>query len=339
VIASQTHLLALNATIEAARAGDAGRGFAVVAKEVKALAEKTAQATKSISATVLDLEQKAQRLSIQGVESAEVAKRAEDSTSAIFETLGTIERCVSQFVHEISKIDASAKAVQKKGAHMMSAVNSLSNGFYSATSHFELIEKSIDHLQNVSETLLTTTITTDVKTPHSHFVQEAMRLASDISKLISDAVETGEIQATEAFDKNYRSIAGSNPSQFETNYCKLFDRLFQPLFDGALNFDPRVVFCAAVDENGFLPTHNSKFSKPQGPDAVWNAANCRNRRFFKDRVGLAAGQNTKSFLLQTYSRDMGGGRFAPMVDVSAPIHIKGQHWGGLRLAYALSLTS
>jgi len=339
VIASQTHLLALNATIEAARAGDAGRGFAVVAKEVKALAEKTAQATKSISATVLDLEHKAQRLSIQGVESAEVAKRAEDSTSAIFETLGTIERCVSQFVDEISKIDASAKAVQKKGAHMMSAVNSLSNGFYSATSHFELIEKSIDHLQSVSETLLTTTITTDVKTPHSDFVQEAIRLASNISKLISDAVETGAIKFTEAFDKNYCSIVGSNPSQFETNYCKLFDRLLQPLFDEALNFDPRVVFCAAVDENGFLSTHNSKFSRPQGPDAVWNAANCRNRRFFKDRVGLAAGQNKKSFLLQTYSRDMGGGRFAPMVDVSAPIYIKGQHWGGLRLAYALSLTS
>jgi len=119
----------------------------------------------------------------------------------------------------------------------------------------------------------------------------------------------------------------------------LFDRLLQPLFDEALNFDPRVVFCTAVDENGFLPTHNSKFSKPQGPDAVWNAANCRNRRFFKDRVGLAVGQNKNSFLLQTYSRCMGGGRFAPMVDVSAPIYIEGRHWGGLRLAYALSLTS
>ena len=98
---------------------------------------------------------------------------------------------------------------------------------------------------------------------------------------------------------------------------------------------PGVVFCAAVDDRGYLPTHNSKYSKPQTHDPVFNAANCRNRRIFDDRVGLAAGRNTAGPLVQTYRRDMGGGTFVLMKDVSVPIFVDGRHWGGFRLGYRL----
>ena len=91
--------------------------------------------------------------------------------------------------------------------------------------------------------------------------------------------------------------------------------------------------CAAIDDQGYLPTHNRKFSEPQRPgDPAWNTANCRYRRIFNDRVGLAAGRNKQPFLLQTYRRDMGGGQFVLMKDISAPITVNGRHWGGLRLA-------
>lgn len=334
-IARQTNMLALNATIEAARAGEAGRGFAVVANEVKALASQTAEATKAIVTTVADLDDKAQRLLKQGEKSTVLAAGSSSASATICDTLDIVNASVQQAVAETSGILNSATAIGERGADLVSSIDSLAAVFEKSEKNAQGTMQRLARLQTSTEALIETTIDCGIETADTCFVVEVRRLAAEVSRVLSEAVNSGRLTAIAAFDRDYQAISGTNPEQFRTRYLEHFDRLLQPVFDGALRFDARIVFCAAVDENGYLPTHNSKFSTPQGDDPVDNAAHSRNRRFFNDRVGLGAGRNLKPCLVQTYQRDMGGGRFAAMVDLSSPVYVNGRHWGGLRLAYAL----
>ena len=167
------------------------------------------------------------------------------------------------------------------------------------------------------------------------FIGKIRAVAAEIGHLLEKSIDRGEISLNDLFDESYQPIAGTNPQQYMTKFVSLTDRLLPDFQEAMLSFHPGVAFCAAVDRNGFLPTHNRKFSQPQGKDPVWNTANSRNRRMFNDRTGLRAGRNTQPYLLQSYLRNMGNGNYVLMQDLSAPIMVKGRHWGGLRLGYAL----
>ena len=147
-------------------------------------------------------------------------------------------------------------------------------------------------------------------------------------------MRTGAVKAGELFDEQYQPVQGSAPQQHLTRFTALADRLFPQVQEKLLSMSDKVVFCIAVDRNGYVPCHNARYNQPQrAGDALWNTANCRNRRIFDDRTGLASARNVKPFLLQTYRRDMGGGQFVVLKEAAAPITVGGRHWGGLRLAF------
>ncbi|PKR54093.1 methyl-accepting chemotaxis protein [Thalassospira marina] len=158
-------------------------------------------------------------------------------------------------------------------------------------------------------------------------------LAQQLGKLFDDAVRRGELKLEDLMRPKYKLIDGSDPKQFTTPFLQFTDTHFAPLQEATLGKDQHIVFVAAVDQNGYLPTHNKVFSQPQRPnDPVWNMGNSRNRRIFDDRAGLMAARNTKPVLLQTYFRDMGD-RVVFMKECDVPIVVNGKNWGNLRIGY------
>ncbi len=158
--------------------------------------------------------------------------------------------------------------------------------------------------------------------------------AGKLSGALSTALQSGRIDMAALFDDDYVPIDGTDPQQYSTRFLALTDELFPAVQESVVSRDGSIVFCAAVDRNAYLPTHNAAFSKPQRPgDTVWNTANSRNRRIFDDRAGLLAARNTDEHKIQSYVRDMGGGNKQVLKEIDCPIRVADRIWGNLRLAY------
>ena len=159
--------------------------------------------------------------------------------------------------------------------------------------------------------------------------QLAMDCRDRVTAAMKRLVKEKKLTTAQLFDTFYIPIPNTDPQKYHTQYDRYTDVTIRAILDECLEKDDRIKFVVAVDKNGYLPTHNSRYSKPLTGNGDFDAKNNRTKRMFNDRTGLAAARNTKPFLLQSYSRDTG----EMMMDLSVPIHIEGRHWGGIRIGY------
>jgi methyl-accepting chemotaxis protein len=146
-IAFQTNLLALNAAVEAARAGDAGKGFAVVAEEVRALALRSAEASR----TTADLLEHASSGAVRGSTLAQAVssdlERLRDRVVQVGDMMGDIATASAQQregVRQIStSIDQANGVTQRVALNAEESATSAHALAAEAERQFELIESFV----------------------------------------------------------------------------------------------------------------------------------------------------------------------------------------------------
>jgi len=331
-IARKTNMLALNATIEAARAGDAGRSFAVVAAEVKKLAHDTRAATSQIASTIGELTREAGAVTTEiktGVERSRAAQSGfgtiSETVREVSEIVGMVDRQTEGIAHSTSMIQTSVDRV--KAGLTDFAADARANGT-------ELVsaEKRLAHLEMLSNTMLDTLANSGAEIDDTPFILKAQEAGRQIMNVVEHALREGSVSIDDVFDRDYKMIEGTNPVQYSVRFNDAADRLIRPILDQVEGSDVRIIGSAIGDMNGYLPTHLSKRSHPQGPDPVWNDEHCRNRRILIDDTTRAALASERPATLATYRMELGD-KFIPVKNVFVPLYFEGRRWGNFELAY------
>ncbi|HZG21298.1 MAG TPA: methyl-accepting chemotaxis protein [Herbaspirillum sp.] len=331
-IAARTNLLALNAAIEAARAGEQGRGFAVVAGEVRQLAQRTKEATDDIGVMVRAITEEAERAA-SGMNSLSTrVLEAAQNVEKVHALLNSIERSSSQSQEQIEEIAVASREHVQTTQEIAEAITDIRNGMLQTDGELPRVAASAMQLSERAEAVFEAIIDGGARSGHDEIREAATEAAHAVGRLFEDAIRSGQIAEAALFDRSYKPIANTSPQKHSSQFDGFTDRVLPPLQEALLERMPQLAYAGAVDNNGYFPTHNKKFSQPLTGNYDVDLVNNRTKRIFSDRTGKRCGANTKPFLLQTYKRDTG----EVMHDLSVPIYVNGKHWGGFRVGYRSS---
>ncbi len=151
---------------------------------------------------------------------------------------------------------------------------------------------------------------------------------------LEHAIDDGALTVNEVFDRSYTPIKaydlGKDP-KYHSKYDIYLDRATVLFLERYLQ-DPDLTFAIGVDDQGYIPTTVIQFAKPLTGDVEKDKVGNSTKRIANYKEGLAAAQNMEKTLVQVYVRGRTGEK---MWDVSAPIFVKGKHWGGFRVGVSM----
>lgn len=321
-IAFKTNLLSLNAAVEAARAGESGRGFSIVAQEVRALAGHSASQANEIRSLLKGTQQ-----------ASDTGQQAMGKVSQVLGSLFANIASVNNNVSDIREVADKQKTAMHEASIGLVGIKKLNSDNNNLA---ELLSDLASHFKQKTRNMRDSMEVFKIQKGFSHPKHErafaiAKSTAEYIGKAFEQAINTQKISQETLFTRQYKAIPNTYPEKFTTPYDDLCDHFLPSIQEAGLQSESFVTYLIATDTKGYVPTHNNQFCQALTGDAKKDLVGNRTKRIFEDRVGQSAGSHEQDYLILTYRRDTG----EVLIDLSCPIYVNGEHWGGVRCGYAL----
>ncbi|MBP5856184.1 methyl-accepting chemotaxis protein [Marivibrio halodurans] len=152
-LAEQSNLLAVNAGIEAAKAGEAGKGFAFVAGEVKALAERSKEATVQVRKIVVDLQKSAQSTVIAAEQGVKAAESGADAAKRSGESIGALSTSVTDASQAAQQIMATSQQHEAGMDQIVAAIQDIEQSSAQTVSAMQQVEAAAKDLNQLAQRL------------------------------------------------------------------------------------------------------------------------------------------------------------------------------------------